>query len=490
MTRIRALIIAATMLLGTSTALADTLTATLDDQAVLQVMNEFFFGDMKDVRVVWAADANLAGTLIKTDAASPLLVKGINPDGSMSLSTAVQFIANLNAQAYLGITNWRLPTTYSEDLSCSFTAATTNTTFGYHCAEALFYMSRMAPLPTPNPSYVYSELGALFNALGGKAHASIKDAHNDRLQLFTNVQAYLYWSQTAQPNNGYFGNDFWFQNGFEGTENQYDSIYVLPVATVTGAPPAPTPMTPACAVVLTSSCTKPILADLGVTSNLGPSKPTLQISPDGALVYDPTLNVVFLRDANLAASLPADSPYRLQRFNKDGSMSAKTLAHFLAALNDRAQPYMGLMGWTVPMISPDGVNGDCSIVGEHGAPDYGYNCDHKPSEAGELFYDELGGVPGQDIARSPLAKHYFHHLESSYYWQCQPTKTDPPGECQVDTGGGEPSFSFRSGYQGSQIDPNDLFVLLELPADAIPIAQQWWLYPPPSRPVEPSASRE
>ena len=63
---------------------------------------------------------------------------------------------------------------------------------------------------------------------------------------------------------------------------------------------------------------------------------------------------------------------------------------------------------------------------------------------------------------------FFTHLELNYYRQCQPTDADLPGQCSPDAAGGEPSFSFLSGYQGSQTDPNDLFVMLELPGDAIP----------------------
>ena len=214
------------MLFGAGAAKADKLTAIQQDQLVRHVMNESNYGD---VTVEWVADANLAGTLMKADPSSPLLVPGINPDGSMSLSTATAFVANLNFHRYLNNTGWRLPTTYSEDLSCSFIASKTETTFGYACAMPHFMPNPRQPLIELNPSYVFSELAALFNALGGQSHASIKAIHNDNFSLFKNVKAYLYWSQTAQTNNFAFGNDFWFQEGYQGTENQYDSMYVWPV---------------------------------------------------------------------------------------------------------------------------------------------------------------------------------------------------------------------------------------------------------------------
>jgi hypothetical protein len=66
------------------------------------------------------------------------------------------------------------------------------------------------------------------------------------------------------------------------------------------------------------------------------------------------------------------------------------------------------------------------------------------------------------------------HLESNYYWQCQQTAKDLPGQCDpANHPGFPPSFSFLSGYQGLQSDPNELFVILEVPGDAIPHNKRW-----------------
>lgn len=323
-----------------------------------------------------------------------------------------------------------------------------------------------------NPAYPYSELAGLFyNGLGGQAHNSITLVHNSALRLFKNLQPYLYWSETAQSNNTHFANDFWFQNGFEGTEDEYDSMFVLPVSTTTtGTPPV---TTPACA---TEPRTCPgLLPGLGLNTTLPPAKPTLQPSPNGTLIYDPTLNVTFLANANLAATLSPTSPYYVGGINPDGSMSAKTLGKFLDALNNQAHPYLGLTGWTVPLVAEYGQDSSCTLSsvgpGNFGG---GYNCDGQANQLGELFYDQLGGEAGHDIARTSnwyawfFTHRVFTHLESNYYWQCHPTGNDLPGHCEPGAGGGEPSFSFLSGYQGSQTDVNDLFVLLELPGDAIP----------------------
>jgi len=484
------------MMLGAQAAKADKLAALDNKQLVRHVMNESNYGD---VTVVWAADANLAGTLMRTDPSSPLLVPGINPDGSMSLSTATAFVANLNTHKYLHIENWRLPTTYSEDSSCGFTASKTGNKFGYGCASPYYSPNPLQPLIVENPSYVFSELAALFNALGGQAHESIKAIHNDKFNLFKNVNAYLYWSQTAQTNNFAFGNDFWFQEGFQGTENQYDSMYVWPVATVSVAPTVPAaspPMLAACATGVNSSnslgCTKAndlvVAPGLGLPPNtiLPPPADTLQTSSDGRLVYDPSTQVTYLADANLARTLlrlkanadpakppPADTQYLVGKINSNGSMNQAVLQQFLNALNavsgsGISTPYLHINSWNTPATAATGINLHCSIQTQDGAF-YGYNCDGTASQLGELFYDQLGGVAGERV-KDPTtrARRLFKNLESDYYWQCEPANVYPPVPCTHGIGSMIPSFSFRSGYQGLQSDVNELFVILVTPNNAIP----------------------
>lgn len=484
------------MLFGAGAAKADKLTAIQQDQLVRHVMNESNYGD---VTVEWVADANLAGTLMKADPSSPLLVPGINPDGSMSLSTATAFVANLNFRRYLNNTGWRLPTTYSEDLSCSFIASKTETTFGYACAMPHFMPNPRQPLIELNPSYVFSELAALFNALGGQSHASIKAIHNDNFSLFKNVKAYLYWSQTAQTNNFAFGNDFWFQEGFQGTENQYDSMYVWPVRTVSVAstvPAASPPMLAACATGVDTSnyaaCAKAhdlvVLPGLGLPANtiLPPPANTLQTSSDGKLIYDPTTQVTYLADANLARTLlelkansipfkppPAETQYLVGKINANGSMNQAVLQEFLDALNAKSgsgisSPYLHINTWNTPAIAANGYNLNCSIqTGQ--AASYGYNCDGTASQLGELFYDQLGGVAGDRVKNPKTASgRLFKNLQADYYWQCQPANSYPSKPCTHGVGSVIPSFSFRSGYQGLQSDVNELFVILVTPNNAIP----------------------
>jgi hypothetical protein len=220
----------------------------------------------------------------------------------MSLSTAIAFIKKLNDNSYLGINTWRLPTTVDDDSGCTKTSMAG--TYAYNCGTP-------SGTSEQNPGHPYSELAGLFyNVLGGTAGNNIQMVHNSNLKFFHHLQPYLYWSETVQSNNTHYAHDFWFQNGFQGTGNEYDSLFVLPVSTTTtGLPPDTTPACPD--YTMPQSCPYPYspLNPLGLTTTLPLAKLTLQVSADGALIYDPTLDVTFLANANLAGTLSHDSPY-------------------------------------------------------------------------------------------------------------------------------------------------------------------------------------
>jgi hypothetical protein len=465
MKRSHTIILVALAILGARSACADsfTVTSTNGGKTVTDTVTTTLYGT---TTITWAADANIAGGLTKD---SPYWVDGINPDGSMSLGTAVAFIKKLNDNSYLGINTWRLPITILNDSSCSIALSQGNV--GYSCGMPL------GTDGTANPAYPYSELATLFyEVLQGSKNNNILLEHNSNFSLFRNFQPYLYWSETAQsqPASQQFGYDFWFQNGFEGTENAYDSMYVLPVSTTsTGQIPS---TTPSCAAVIPNTCPDGLESGIGLTTTLPPSKITLQTTLGGLLVYDPTLDVSFLANANLAGTLGHDSPYWVDGINPDGSMNTTTLTNFLAALNNPANPYLGITGWTIPTIAADGENPNCTITAPMGEASYGYNCDGTASQLGELFYDQLGSGAGQTLLMftrplDPLKFYellFFNNWQLNYYWQCHPLPSDLPGQCEPGNSNGHPpSFSVLTGYQGVQSDPNELFVFLEVPGKVL-----------------------
>jgi hypothetical protein len=452
-------VVLAFLILGAQTASAgidtDTDTVTHDDATVTDTITTALY---ETTTITWLRDANLAASLTPD---SPLWVEGINPDGSMSLSTAVAFINQLNINSYLGINTWRLPTSNLSDTGCSLSSM--GGPFGYNCGTP-------SGTSTQNPGHPYNELAGLFyNVLGGTAGNNILLTHNSNFKLFKNLQPYLYWSETAQTGVSTYAFDFWFQNGFEGTEDEYDSMFVLPVSTTTtGNAPQTAPA--ACPDYTNpKSCPYPYPSDLGLSTTLPPAKLTLQETIGGLLVYDPALDVTFLANANLAGSLSHDSPYWVSGINPDGSMDLDTLTSFLAALNNPDNPYLGITGWMIPTVMAN--NPDCSVQTTGENPDYGYNCDTSASQLGELFYDQLSGGAGEgpfffhlsrpltpEELRELFELEIFNNLQLNYYWQqCL------PGPCNANLLESNGSFSFLSGYQGIQNKNNDLFVFLEVP---------------------------
>lgn len=152
--------------------------------------------------VTWLANANLAAT-------QRFGVRGINPDGSMSWTTAQEWIAAMNAAYYLGSSQWSLPATKLPDASCS--QEPKSASFGFGCTA--------------------SQLGDLFyNELGGVKGSTIELTHNADYHLFNNFQPYLYWSSTPWtrvPNSAF---SFSFGNGFQGTNVYVNVMYAIAVA--------------------------------------------------------------------------------------------------------------------------------------------------------------------------------------------------------------------------------------------------------------------
>jgi hypothetical protein len=162
-------------------------------------------------QVTWLADANLA-------AKQTLGVAGINPDGSMDHSTAVQWVAAMNkadrGRGYLGQTNWQLPETVQPDPSCSIGAKGTT---GFDCTG--------------------SPMGALFyKQLGLRRGGSVVAVPDVKVGPFHNIQPYLYWACEAEAatsacqSNGPADNFEWnfsFGNGFQGTNLLVNDLYVI-----------------------------------------------------------------------------------------------------------------------------------------------------------------------------------------------------------------------------------------------------------------------
>ena len=84
------------------------------------------------LNITWLANANLADT-------NTLGVTGINANGSLTWAKANEFLAAMNASAYLGANNWRLPDVDPINGTASGWTLTTayngSTDRGYHISE-------------------------------------------------------------------------------------------------------------------------------------------------------------------------------------------------------------------------------------------------------------------------------------------------------------------------------------------------------------------
>jgi uncharacterized protein (TIGR03437 family) len=176
---------------------------------------------------------------------------------------------------------------------------------------------------------------------------------------------------------------------------------------------------------------------------------TLVLSLDGITVYDTVNNVSWLADADLAATnrfgLPVCNASGAQPcVNPSGSMSYQAAAAWVAAMN--AGNYLGHTNWQLPTTPL--TDSGCGFIGPQ-ANSFGFNC--TAGALGSLYYNALGltapntAVPIPNDTAGP-----FSNFQPYLYWS-QTTTTQ--------TGTGYGSFSFNSGFQGSNTIPNFLYVL-------------------------------
>ncbi|MCV6615522.1 MAG: DUF1566 domain-containing protein [Cellvibrionaceae bacterium] len=150
--------------------------------------------------------------------------------GLLNWYEAQAWVAVLNAQAYLGYSDWRQPATRQPDVSCSGTDVS-GQKFGYRCTGSelghLFNVAQPHGLGNPNH--------AQDNCIGTLPHCL------QNTGPFSNMESYVYWSETEYAPNPehawYFStlNGYQFQNG-KGS----DHLYVIALRSQAG-PVQPVP---------------------------------------------------------------------------------------------------------------------------------------------------------------------------------------------------------------------------------------------------------
>ena len=351
--------------------------------------------------LTWLADANLgAGSRFGLPVCSGTgsgIQTCVNPSGSMNYQAAAAWVAAMNAATYLGHGNWQIPTIPLLDNNCGKTGPN-GASFGYGCTAGA--------------------LDSLYNALDFKSPNTAVPVPNDSVGPFSNIQPYLYWSSTATASASEGNETFSFATGWQGANTLPNFLYLLPM--IAGKLP-------------------------GTPSATGTG---LQVNPGGQTVYDPITNITWLANANLAATNTFGLPLCTSPTSpalcvaQDGAMTWASATQFLVNMNNAA--YLGRSNWQAPTI-------DTSCPG--------YNCSGDLNPMGNLFYVQLGfGQGASAIPTSQTAVGPFHNLQPYLYWSCVAGAVQDPCESAGPAANFEESYSFGSGFQGTDLLANNLYV--------------------------------
>lgn len=377
---------------ATSEGIRGTASVTIETATVYDATNN----------ISWLADANLPasnrfGIPLCTGTGNQTC---INASGSMRYEAVLAWVAAMNAANYLGHSNWLIPTSPVTDNNCGRRGPNGNS-FGFGCT--------------------LSALSTLYNGLGLLPPNAAVPVTTGTVGPFSNVQPYLYWSQTVAPTNQ--GNStFSFATGWQGANTLPNYLFALPMipGKLAGTPVA--------------------------------TSPALQVNPGGQTVYDPMTNITWLANANLAASNRFGLPLCTDPLTpalcvaSSGAMTFASTTQFLANMN--AAVHLGQTNWQLATI-------------DAGCP--GYSCTGAQNPMGNLFYTQLGFIRGGTVATPRMVVGPFRNLQPYLYWSC----AAPTILSACDPDGAAPnfqwSFSFGSGFQGTDLLANSLFLTVYHP---------------------------
>jgi hypothetical protein len=169
-------------------------------------------------------------------------------------------------------------------------------------------------------------------------------------------------------------------------------------------------------------------------------------SADGLTVYDTQIHVYWLANANL----PATEKLAVDGINADGSMDYATALAWVGALNamNGGTGYLGHNNWTLPTTPLN--DSTCHATGPNG--NFGFGCEH--SAMGSLYNISLAYSYPDTVVPMP---HYvtgpFVNFQPYLYWSDT-----------ADGSNGYRTFSFNTGWQGSNVNNHRMYVLPMIPA--------------------------
>jgi hypothetical protein len=365
--------------------------------------------------VYWLADANLAG-----DAAlrAALGVAGINPNGTMDYPTAQRWVAALNGfdggNGYLGHNDWQLPVTPMTDESCSVLHGPSGNSFGVSCMR--------------------SALGNLYGTGLARVYPqSVLPGFTGTAGAVTGLRPSLYWASDpgSSPDAAAGANGeptFSFVTGLSGMNTTtYNYFYVLPMVAGAIGPAAPT--------------------GAGVVPYPAGS------SAAGLAVYDTQTQTTWAMNADLAAASdfgvtgvttvpgPGATSLTVPLIDASGAMLFGTVSPWLAAVNGAG--YAGSNGWSLPTV--------------------------KQLKA---LAADLQLATGDDRLTSSASVGPFRNLQPFFYWACERAQGGSSqslcnGADAAGQDGGTPlefSFNFDSGFQGTDLEGKQFYVMVYYPA--------------------------
>lgn len=353
--------------------------------------------------VYWLANANLAGD---STIRAQLGVAGINPNGTMTSTTAGLWVNALNhfnnGSGYLGHTNWQLPATPPVDSTCSVLHGNNGNSFGANCTG--------------------SALGNLYNVgLAFTFPDSVIPGFTDTIGLFQNLQPSLYW--TSLPQGG-GEKTYSFLTDITGSNTTtYNYFYVLPMITGT----------------------------IGPTGPISGLVPYISGPAAGKAIYDTQAQVTWALDADLARSdnfgvsgnttitTAQGSILTVPLINTSGAMLFATANSWLTATNNIS--YAGTSNWTLPA----------------------------PTDLHTLF-SHLNLQPGDIRLTAQGSVGPFQNLQPFFYWACERDQNgDSRSPCNGNSPGMNMGWSFNldNGFQATDDDTKEFYVEVYFPASAV-----------------------
>jgi hypothetical protein len=277
-----------------------------------------------------------------------------------------------------------------------------------------------------------SAMGSLYSVtLGLHWPKSVVPISSSPVGPFKNLQPNLYWTaeQSDKDKNGY--TTFSFNNGFQGSNVDQNYFFVLPM--ISGKLPG-----------------TPAAAGKG-----------LQVNPGGETIYDPVADVTWLANGDLAATekfgLPAKNSQGAPNFSPNAGMTHSAAVAWIQAMN-KGKGYLGHTNWELPPMPKSKTNDHCAVG------NFGFGC--AGSALGELFYNQLHRSQGQLVTPTPdIRVGAFHNIQPYLYWSCEGdagqticSTTEP-----TPAAGFGASFNFGDGFQGSDTEINNLYVMVYYP---------------------------